>query len=609
MAALALVGAFGVGALGGWDGSSRGRPPSGASAGGRRDSSGAGRCGARGGGSAWSPRRLLAGRVPAAPLGPQIYQYGTRWYTQGASRGGSSGSTPGAEERKPPGRRGAASPEPPPSERCPRAAGPLRTVLLWTPGGEEVQAEPCEGGGGVAALVPRACRGLWARVALHPGFDVISVEIDGQPAAFFSGGEGVAASGGRGAPRQFLDLGEGENSFVVECAYWEEPAPSRRGSLWGGRGNRAAAEPTIVRDQYLLVVQRGSRPASPAGQVGQPAAAEKSLLRQLADEVGLLASPERTSGVGASVRGVPASVKLESISERLKFVHEGGRGDTSHPLATPEKSQAPAGAASGSSGGSPASGSLSASKERMKALRLKLQAELADWKAAETKRIDAAVARLELLEAHVQEQGASHSAAVAELRAGFEGRLREGFREQDQRREGLESRLDKVRVDLESDLQEAMGRVHDLVREEKEAFKDHNREVEARIVEQLSSVQALMESSLGEQRSAIDLAETLRGELDGLATSVMARMDAYEDLAGTVECKASALQERLSGVEDWRRALHEQGGSAGAHDLVALERALHVEKKERMAEDHVLVEALNDLTESLEVGLGMVAPA
>ena len=70
-------------------------------------------------------------------------------------------------------------------------------------------------------------------------------------------------------------------------------------------------------------------------------------------------------------------------------------------------------------------------------------------------------------------------------------------------------------------------------------------------MEQLCSVQALMESSLGEQRSAIDLAETLRGELDGLAASVVARMDAYEDLAGTVECKASALQERLSGVEDW----------------------------------------------------------
>ncbi len=464
----------------------------------------------------------------------------------------------------------------------------------------------------MAALVPRACRGLWARVALHPGFDVISVEIDGQPAAFYSGGEGVAPSGGRGAPRQFLDLGEGENSFVVECAYWEEPAPSRRGSIWGGRGVRATTEPTIVRDQYLLVVQRGSRPASPAGGqggIGQPGAAEKSLLRQLADEVGLLASPERTSG--APVRGVPASAKLESISERLKFFHEGG-GDTSHPLATPTKSEAPAGAASGSSGGSPASGSLSASKERMKALRLKLQAELADWKAAETKRIDAAVSRLELVEARVQEQGASHSAAVTELRAGFEGCLRameERFHEQNERRKGLESRLDNVRMDLESDLREAMGRVHDLVREEKEAFKDHNREVEARIVEQLSSVQALMESSLGEQRSAIDLAETLRGELDGLAASVMARMDAYEDLAGTVESKASALQERLNGVEGWRRALQEQGGSAGAHDLDALERALHIEKKERMAEDHVLVEALNDLTESLEVGLGMVAPA
>merc|ERR1719353_2218301 len=129
----------------------------------------------------------------------------------------------------------------------------------------------------------------------------------------------------------------------------------------------------------------------------------------------------------------------------------------------------------------------------MKALRLKLQGELADWKAAETQRIDGAFARLAQVEARVQEQGASSDTAVDALKVDFEGRVRE------------------------------------LVKEEKAAFQDHNREVEARIVEQLCGVQALMESSLGEQRSAIDLAETLRGELDGLAASVMVRMDAYED--------------------------------------------------------------------------------
>merc|ERR1719305_890126 len=186
---------------------------------------------------------------------------------------------------------------------------------------------------------------------------------------------------------------------------------------------------------------------------------------------------------------------------------------------------------------------------RMKALRLKLQGELADWKAAETQRIDGAFARLAQVEARVQEQGASSDTAVDALKVDFEGRMRalEGrFEQQQEEREG---RLDKVRVDLGADLEEAMGRVRELVQEEKAAFQDHNREVEARIVEQLCGVQALMESSLGEQRSAIDLAETLRGELDGLAASVMVRMDAYEDLAGTVESKASELQARMGGVE------------------------------------------------------------
>jgi len=471
----------------------------------------------------------------------------------------------------------------------------------------------------VAAEVPASCAGLWARVALHPGFEIISVEIDGQPAAFFSGGGGVAASGGRGAPRQFLDLGVGENSFVVDCAYWEEQSPApRRGGLWG-KGSRAPAEPAVVRDQYLLVVQRGERPPSPAGgqrggrPVGSPL--EKSLLRQLADEVGMtsLTSPEKARGLHGQARGVPAA-ELEVISERLRFAHEGGRGDASHPLLTPEHSPAPAAApaaaaAGGSHRGSPAaSESLSASKERMKALRLKLQGELADWKAAETQRIDGAFARLAQVEARVQEQGASSDTAVDALKVDFEGRMRalEGrFEQQQEQREDLEGRLDKVRVDLGADLEEAMGRVRELVQEEKAAFQDHNREVEARIVEQLCGVQALMESSLGEQRSAIDLAETLRGELDGLAASVMVRMDAYEDLAGTVESKASELQARMGGVEGWQRSVDEQGGTAAAPDLVALERALHVEKKERLAEDHVLVEALNDLTESLEVGLGM----
>merc|ERR1719305_213050 len=172
---------------------------------------------------------------------------------------------------------------------------------------------------------------------------------------------------------------------------------------------------------------------------------------------------------------------------------------------------------------------------RMKALRLKLQGELADWKAAETQRIDGAFARLAQVEARVQEQGASSDTAVDALKVDFEGRMR-----------ALE-----VRVDLGADLEEAMGRVRELVQEEKAAFQDHNREVEARIVEQLCGVQALMESSLGEQRSAIDLAETLRGELDGLAASVMVRMDAYEDLAGTLESKASELQARMGGVEGW----------------------------------------------------------
>ena len=342
---------------------------------------------------------------------------------------------------------------------------------------------------------------------------------------------------------------------------------------------------------------------------------EKSLLRQLADEVGMtsLTSPEKARGLHGQARGAPAA-ELEVISERLRFAHEGGRGDASHPLLTPEHSPAPAAApaaaaAGGSHRGSPAaSESLSASKERMKALRLKLQGELADWKAAETQRIDGAFARLAQVEARVQEQGASSDTAVDALKVDFEGRMRalEGrFEQQQEQREDLEGRLDKVRVDLGADLEEAMGRVRELVQEEKAAFQDHNREVEARIVEQLCGVQALMESSLGEQRSAIDLAETLRGELDGLAASVMVRMDAYEDLAGTVESKASELQARMGGVEGWQRSVDEQGGTAAAPDLVALERALHVEKKERLAEDHVLVEALNDLTESLEVGLGM----
>jgi len=456
-------------------------------------------------------------------------------------------------------------------------------------------------------------------VALNPGFDIISVEIDGQPAAFFSGGGGGAANGGRGAPRQFLDLGEGENSFVVDIAYWEDQSPApRRGGLWG-KGPRAPAEPTVVRDQYLLVVQRGERPASPAGgqRGGAPAGspAEKSLLRQLAEEVGMtsLTSPEKARGLRGQTRGVPAA-PLEIISDRLRFAHEGGRGDASHPLSTPEHSPppgtAPAAAAAGRSpGGSPpASESLSASKERMKALRLRLQGELADWKAAETQRIDSAYARLAHVEARVKEQSATSDRAVAALKVDFEDRMRalEGrFEQQQEQRDGLEGRLDQVRVDLGADLREAMGRVHELVQEEKAAFQDHNREVEARIVEQLCSVQALMESSLGEQRSAIDLAETLRGELDGLAASVVARMDAYEDLAGTVESKACELQERMGGVESWQRTVDDQGGTAAAPDLAALERALHVEKKERLAEDHVLVEALNELTESLEVGLGM----
>merc|ERR1719375_1532596 len=311
-----------------------------------------------------------------------------------------------------------------------------------------------------------------------------------------------------------------------------------------------------------------------------------------------LTSPEKARGLRGQTRGVPAA-PLEIISDRLRFAHEGGRGDASHPLSTPEHSPppgtAPAAAAAGRSpGGSPpASESLSASKERMKALRLRLQGELADWKAAETQRIDSAYARLAHVEARVKEQSATSDRAVAALKVDFEDRMR-----------GLEGRLDQVRVDLGADLREAMGRVHELVEEEKAAFQDHNREVEARIVEQLCSVQALMESSLGEQRSAIDLAETLRGELDGLAASVVARMDAYEDLAGTVESKACELQERMGGVESWQRTVDDQGGTAAAPDLAALERALHV-KKERLAEDHVLVEALNELTESLEVGLGM----
>ena len=137
--------------------------------------------------------------------------------------------------------------------------------------------------------------------------------------------------------------------------------------------------------------------------------------------------------------------------------------------------------------------------------------------------------------------------------------------------------------------------------EEKGWLQESNRAFERQLTERIDGITGTVERSIETTEAFAEQNEQLHQELEDLSDQIYARVDTLEKLCTSVLDR----HERLEGHVQSRDRGEEQRRIDLRGDIEALEQALHVEKKERMFEDSVLVDAINDYTLAVEEGLGL----
>ena len=460
--------------------------------------------------------------------------------------------------------------------------GPLASLELRTIEGEAVECKECEeaGSGVLGAAVGGGVGCLFVAVALNAGFEVVKAELEGRPLA-------TADQVDRGMePSTAVDLAHGPNAFVVTVEYVE----------------KIDGSPFAVTDDYLLVVQRGPEGAPPEGDVGAPAAPPK------AHPSGLAPAPLGATPPDAiELRDLEETVDsaLRRHAELLAAMNAEARsfpvgGDSPRTLfRTPFHVR---GAPSAGPSRSPSTGSPSTAfgESRSKRRSASLRRELQGWREAGDQRIATALNRVARLEEQLAQHGGAEM-SVRELREHLEGQLEAARGEFGRALEASEAGLAGKVAGLAATVTQQTGEIRALLEEEKGWLQESNRTFERQLTERIDGITGTVERSIETTEAFAEQNEQLHQELEDLSDQIYARVDTLEKLCTSILDR----HERLEGHVQSRDRAEEQRRIDLRGDIEALEQALHVEKKERMFEDSVLVDAINDYTLAMEEGLGL----